>query len=348
VLFAYWFLLHFLLSLTLFFSKRYTYFISLVFFTLMSYFYLSKNITADLRYYYIQFKTGGAWFEPGWGYLTMILSKIFFGNPVLVHFVYQFFSLLLIFSLSKKFYSSLALKKTNYYFIVPAFSLIIYTIFYFLGSQNVLRQFVANIICLYAFYHGQKNQWASSFLFYFISILFHLSSAIIIPIYFLMSLSVNQKTIKYLLCFFAGTVLLGLLLVIFRENPKVAFYIQIQEAAEFKQNRSTYFKFMVLSLSLFFTHFLFTKTPEFKFDVIKKFLEFRFAIYFLALPMVFFELWTLWTRITVVIYFIELFLMMLMIFSKTSQKYRFVCGLLILSYGIAPNVKNILSAPTSL
>ena len=314
----------------------------------MSYFYFSKNVTVDLKYYYVQFSTGGAWFEPGWGYLSMVLSKIFSGNPYLVHFAYQIFSLLLIFSLSKKFYSSLALKKTTYYFIVPAISLTIYTMFYFLGSQNVLRQFVASILCLYAFYYGQKNKWISSFFIYFISIFFHLASAIIIPIYFLMSLRVNQKIIKYVICFIGGTVLLGLILIILKDNPRVAFYIEIQDATEFKENRITYFKFIVLSFSLFVTHFLFTRTPEFKFDIIKKFLEFRFAIYFLALPMVFFELWTLWTRITVIIYFIEIFLMMLMIFSKTSQKYRFVCALLILSYGIAPNVRSILTAPTTM
>ena len=310
----------------------------------MSFLYISKNVTIDLKHYYAQFSAAGVWWEPGWGYFSMILSKIFSNNPYLVHFAYQIFSLLLIFSLSKKFYSTLALKKTNYYFLVPAFSLTIYTIFYFLGSQNVLRQFIASILCLYAFYFGQKNKWFSSFLIYFISVFFHLSSAIIIPIYFLMSLRVNQKLIKYFLSFFAGLGLVSLIFIIFKDNPQVAFYIEIQDHADYK-SRSTYFKFFALSFSLFFTHFLFTRTPEFKFDVIKKFLEFRFAIYFLALPLAFFELWTLWTRITVIIYFLELLLMLLMIYSKTSQRYRFVCALLILSYGIAPNVKNILSAP---
>ena len=313
----------------------------------MSFLYIKKNITVDLKYYYAQFKAGGAWFEPGWGYLTMVLSKIFSSNPYLVHFAYQIFSLLLIFSLSKKFYSTLALKKTNYYFLVPAISLTIYTIFYFLGSQNVLRQFIASILCLYAFYYGQKNKWFYSFLIYFISIFFHLSSAIIIPIYFLMSLQVNQKLIKFLLSFFAGLGLVSLIFIIFKDHPAVVFYIEIQEQADYK-SRSTYFKFIALSFSLFVTHFLFTRTPEFKFDVIKKFLEFRFAIYFFALPFVFFFFFSLWTRITVIIYFIEIFLMMLMIFSKTSQKYRFVCALLILSYGIAPNVRSILTAPTTM
>ena len=77
----------------------------------MSFLYISKNITVDLKYYYAQFRAAGVWWEPGWGYLSMVLSKIFSGNPYLVHFAYQIFSLLLIFSLSKKFYSSLALKK---------------------------------------------------------------------------------------------------------------------------------------------------------------------------------------------------------------------------------------------
>lgn len=310
----------------------------------MLFLYISKNVTVDLRHYYAQFTAAGVWWEPGWGYFSMVLSKIFSSNPYLVHFAYQIFSLLLIFSLSKKFYSTLVLKKTNYYFLVPAISLTIYTVFYFLGSQNILRQFIASILCLYAFYFGQKNKWFSSFLIYFISVFFHLSSAIIIPIYFLMSLRVNQKLIKYFLSFFAGLVMVILIFMIFRDHPQVAFYIDIQDHVDYK-SRSTYFKFFALSFSLFFTHFLFTRTPEFKFDVIKKFLEFRFAIYFLALPLVFFELWTLWTRITVIIYFLELLLMLLMIYSKTSQRYRFVCALLILSYGIAPNVKNILSAP---
>lgn len=344
MLFTYWFLLHFLLSLTFVFSKRYNYFISLIFLTLMLFLYISKNVTVDLKHYYAQFTAAGVWWEPGWGYFSMVLSKIFSSNPYLVHFAYQIFSLLLIFSLSKKFYSTLVLKKTNYYFLVPAISLTIYTVFYFLGSQNILRQFIASILCLYAFYFGQKNKWFSSFLIYFISVFFHLSSAIIIPIYFLMSLRVNQKLIKYFLSFFAGLVMVILIFMIFRDHPQVAFYIEIQDHVDYK-SRSTYFKFFALSFSLFFTHFLFTRTPEFKFDVIKKFLEFRFAIYFLALPLVFFELWTLWTRITVIIYFLELLLMLLMIYSKTSQRYRFVCALLILSYGIAPNVKNILSAP---
>ena len=125
-------------------------------------------------------------------------------------------------------------------------------------------------------------------LFYF-HIFSSLSSAIIIPIYFLMSLQINQKLIKYLLSFFAGLGLVSLIFIIFKDHPQVAFYIEIQDQADYK-SRSTYFKFIALSFSLFFTHFLFTRTPEFKFDVIKKFLEFRFAIYFFCFTVGFFRI----------------------------------------------------------
>ena len=309
----------------------------------MLFFYKSKNVTQDLFNYYVQFASQGAWFEPGWGYFSMALSKVFLGNPYIVHFFYQILSILLIFILAKKFFSKYAVERSNYYFLIPAMSITIYTMFYFLGSQNVLRQFFSSIFCLYAFYFAQQKKWFFSFVFYVISITFHLSSSILIPLYFILSRINNQKLINYFLSFIGGVLLFILMLSIFRENPAVEAYFTIQDQQDYK-NRSTYFKFIILSLSLFITHFILSKTLEFKFDVIKKFLEFRIAIYFFALPFAFSQLWDIWTRIYLVTYFIELMLMLLIIFSKTSQKYRFGCALLVMSYGIAPNVMKILNS----
>lgn len=343
MLFVYWFSLHFLISISLIFNKRFTFYLSLLFFVLMSYLYISKNATVDLVVYFTQFSYQQAWFEPGWGYLSLALSKVFSGNPYRVHFTYQLISLLLIFFLSKKFFSEYSIPKKKYYFLIPAMSLTIYTIFYFLGSQNVLRQFLSSIICLYAFYYGLNNKWFLSLSLYLISITIHISSAILIPLYFILSIRTSQKMINYLLSFIGGLLLIFLMLSIFREHPAVETYITIQDAADYK-SRITYFKFIVLSFSLFFTHFLFTNTQEFKFFIIKKFIEFRFAVYFFALPFAFFQFWDLWTRITLITYFIELMLMMLIVFFKASQKYRFTCALLVMSYGIAPNVMAILNS----
>ena len=342
-LFAYWFFLHFLISLTLIFNKRFTFYLSLLFLALMSFLYISKNATVDLVVYYTQFAYEFAWFEPGWSYLSLALSKLFSGDPYLVHLSYQFISLLLIFFLAKKFFAEYALPKSNYYFLIPAISLTIYTMFYFLGSQNVLRQFLASILCLYAFYFGQNNRWFLAFAFYLISITVHISSCILIPIYLILTLRTNQKIITYSLSFAVGALLILLMLKFFSEHPAVETYTTIQDAVEYK-SRITYFKFIILSFSLFFTHFLFTKTSEFKFNIVKKFLEFRFAIYFFALPFAFFQFWDLWTRITLITYFIELMLLMLVVFLKASQKYRFTCALLVMSYGIAPNVMEILKS----
>ena len=71
----------------------------------MSILYFKKNATVDLVVYYTQFAYQAAWFEPGWGYLSLALSKLFSGDPYRVHFFYQLISLLLIFTLAKKFFS---------------------------------------------------------------------------------------------------------------------------------------------------------------------------------------------------------------------------------------------------
>ena len=110
MLFAYWFLLHFFLSLTFVLVKDIP-ILSLIFLALMSFLYISKNITVDLKYYYAQFRAAGVWWEPGWGYLSMVLSKIFSSNPYLVHFAYQIFSLLLIFFFVKEILFNIGSKK---------------------------------------------------------------------------------------------------------------------------------------------------------------------------------------------------------------------------------------------
>ena len=72
-------------------------------------------------------------------------------------------------------------------------------------------------------------------------------------------------------------------------------------------------------------------------------MKLRLALFFYVLIFAIMGIYELWGRIIYVFYFIDLLLISHIAFKNTTQKYRFSCALIILSYAIAPNAKNILS-----
>ena len=127
------------------------------------------------------------------------------------------------------------------------------------------------------------------------------------------------------------------------DNLIVKTYINFQDDGQFFDGRSGILKVVLISLSIFVTTVIFKSCKEFQIENIKLLLQFRLALFFFVLIFAITGIYELWLRIIFVFYFMDLLLISYIAYNNTTQKYRFACALIVLSYAIAPNAKNILS-----
>ena len=153
----------------------------------------------------------------------------------------------------------------------------------------------------------------------------------------------NQKVLIYLISFLGGLGLYTILITIFSDYLFVKNYLNFHDNAQFQESRSGILKVILISLSIFVTTLIFKSCKEYKLENIKLLLKLRLALFFYVLIFAIMGIYELWGRIIYVFYFIDLLLISHIAFKNTTQKYRFSCALIILSYAIAPNAKNILS-----
>ncbi len=338
-MFFLWFIFHVFFAFVIFFKKRLAYFLSIFVFLPIALVYLIKKPTYDLTFYYDYFAHGGGYLDPGFSYTILILSKMLASSPFLIHIAYQFISMILIYITAKKLFFDESLKKTNLYLLIPVIVCSSYTLFYLLGSQNNVRQYFAFIISFIGFLYLLNDQKIKSFLFFALSITFHSATILYFPLYILIKIFKNQKTIIYLISFLGGLSIYLILVTFLINHPGVQVYLFY----EYGETRSGILKVILITLSIFVTNYIFKSCNEFKSENIKLLLKYRIMLFFYTLIFILIQAYELWTRIIFVFYFIDLLLISHIAFKNTSQKYRFSCALLILSYAIAPNAKNILS-----
>ena len=342
-MFFLWFVSHIFFAFVLFFKKRLPFFLSIFVFLPIALIYLKKAPTYDLIFYYKYFKAAWDFLELGFSYLILILNKILAANSFLIHIAYQFISIILIFITSKKLFYENTSSKTNLYYFVPVTVISVYTLFYFLGSQNAVRQYFAFIISFIGFIYLLNNKKLISLFLFLISLSIHKMVVLYFPLYFLIKMFKNQKLLVYLISFLGGLGLYTILITILSDNLIVKIYLNFHDNAEFQETRSGILKVILISLSIFVTTLIFKSCKEFKLENIKVLLKLRLALFFYVLIFAIMGIYELWGRIIYVFYFIDLLLISHIAFKNTTQKYRFSCALIILSYAIAPNAKNILS-----
>ena len=342
-MFFLWFVSHVFFAFVLFFKKRLPFFLSIFVFLPIALMYLKKAPTYDLIIYYKYFAAAWDFLEPGFRYLILILNKILAANSFLIHIAYQFISIILIFITSKKIFYKNTLSKPSLYYFMPVTVISVYTLFYFLGSQNVIRQYFAFIISFIGFIYLLNNKKLTSILLFLLSLTFHQMTIVYFPLYLLIKMFKNQRLLIYLFSLIGGLSFYIILTTIMSDNPIVKNYINFQDDGQFFKGRSGFLKVLLISLSIFVTTIIFKLCKEFQVENIKLLLKFRLALFFFVLIFAITGIYELWLRIIFVFYFMDLLLISYIAFNNTTQKYRFACVLLILSYAIAPNAKNILS-----
>ena len=342
-MFFLWFFFHVVFAFVLFFNKRLQFFFSIIVFFPIALIYLVKEPTYDLVFYYKYFENAWTYLEPGFRFLVLILNKLLAANSFLIHIAFQFISMLLIFYTSKKLFFDENQKKKNFYLFIPVTVITFYTLFYLLGSQNNLRQFIAFIISFIGFLYLLNNQKIKSLLLFALSMTFHFASIFYFPLFFLIKIFKNQRLLIYCISFFGGILIYSIMVMYLSDHYGVQFYMTFQDQAGFEKDRSGLIKIILLSLIIFVTNFIFKSCKEFSSESIKLLLTFRMTLFSYILIFAMTGLYELWSRIIFAFYFIDLLLISYIAFIKTTQKYRFSCVLIILSYAIAPNAKNILS-----
>lgn len=342
-MFFLWFVSHIFFAFVLFFKKRLPFFLSIFVLLPIALIYLKKSPSYDLIFYYKYFESAWDFLEFGFRYLILILNKILAANSFLIHIAYQFISIILIFITSKKLFYENISSKTNLYYFVPVTVISVYTLFYFLGSQNAVRQYFAFIISFIGFIYLLDNKKLISLLLFLISMTIHKMVVLYFPLYLLIKMFKNQRAFIYLISFLGGLGLFTILITILSDNFIVQIYMNFQDNSEFQESRSGNIKVALISLSIFVTTLIFKSCKEYQLENIKLLLKFRLALFFYVLIFAINGIYELWGRIIYVFYFIDLLLISHIAFKNTTQKYRFSCALIILSYAIAPNAKNILS-----
>ena len=343
-MFFLWFVSHILFAFVLFFKKRLPFFLSVFVFLPIALIYLKKSPSYDLIFYYEYFNAAWEFLEPGFRYLIFILNKILAANSFLIHIAYQFISIILIFIASKKLFHENTSKKANLYYFLPVTVISVYTLFYFLGSQNAVRQYFAFIISFIGFIYLLNNKKLISLFLFLLSFSFHMMVFLYLPLYFLIKWFKNQRLLIYLFSLLGGLSFYIILTTIMSDNSIVKVYINFHDNSQFQETRSGILKVVLISLSIFVTTLIFKSCKEYQLENIKLLLKFRLALFFFVLTFAITGIYELWGRIIYVYYFADLLLISYVAFKNTTQKYRFSCVLLILSYAIAPNAKNILSS----
>jgi len=342
-MFFLWFISHIFFAFVLFFKKRLPFFVSLFVLVPMALLYLKKSPTYDLKFYFKYFVHVYEFLEYGFRYLILILNKILAANSFLIHIAYQFISIILIFITSKKLFYENSSSKTNFYYFVPVTVISVYTLFYFLGSQNAVRQYFAFIISFIGFIYLLNNKKLISLLLFLTSMTIHKMVVLYFPLYLLIKIFKNQRALIYLISFLGGLGLFTILITILSNNFIVQIYMNFHDNSQFQDSRSGVLKVVLISLSIFVTTIIFKSCKENQLENIKLLLKFRLTLFFYVLIFAINGIYELWGRIIFVFYFIDLLLISHIAFKNTTQKYRFSCALIILSYAIAPNAKNILS-----
>lgn len=339
--FSLWFLIHFIASIHLFFNRKFYILFIFLFLSPLLTIYILKNPSYDLVYYYWMWQYSGNWYEPGYNLISNFFSTISFHIPKISHLFFQFFCLIIIFITAKNLFKNVELNpnKNSLIIFLSVTTIALLSIFFFLGSQNVVRQFLATLFIFYGYsLINQKKK--KGILFYLIAITTHYGSIITVLLLMLNHITKKSISLNLLISFIASNLLVFLLLNIFQNYEMVKFYLNFS----FMDDRSTYLKFLLITGSIFITTIIFFVSPEKKINQLRNLIFLKLSFTIFSLPLFYFSLFELYSRYIYAYYIIDMYLIIFIIFKNCSQLYRLMCIVILLSYGVAPNIKNILSS----
>ncbi len=227
--------------------------------------------------------------------------------------------------------------------ILLASSVASLSLYFFLGSQNVLRQCISIGFFILFFASYEKKNYFTSIAFLILSAFGHYGN---IPIIFLMSLYIivinNTSLIKSLsIGMILGAVgVLGLRFFVGSIDYLIADFAFSEERSSLSVKFAAIFALVVITTILIDTRMRLGS------KLIASILGLRFLLLGLLISIFLFDLSEMFTRVAVNLYALDMILVFCLLSTKTRLNYnsRHSIALLILSSAFAPNVFQILSA----
>lgn len=352
-----WFFVHIFISLSLILGRKIYIYMSPIFTVILILVYILKPETYDLPYYLNYFKSPHPYHEPLFYYLSFILSNVMNGKLTLT-IISIFVLILILFSL--KF-----LRKGLYWlFTVSSVPLILSSIYFLLGSQNAIRQFISAVFLVFLFSilvsmknkseykHGILVNFLRSILALFlglISVGFHLSGLLFLPIILVLSYFSRYKIrmifrINSLLVMIVGA-MFSLTLYSFMSDS-----IYFSKEVDWGEERFGNFpKLILFNLYTSFGYLYIRKSFHKIFynmnsDAVLTYVNnFRFYYMLFITPFAFIS-GEMYPRLLFFFYAIDI-LWILLIYTKSQLRlsHRIIISISIMMYGFLPNGINILT-----
>lgn len=229
-----------------------------------------------------------------------------------------------------------------------AIPIIIGSAFFFVGSQNSLRQFIGTVLAILAASAVLKNKKIFGMLTLLVSASIHYWGALFallflgflwfnkMPWITLNKTSINRNQVGYLLAFLTG--ILAVLIIklgVLLEYSDFKAYFHLDSSAEVQRSTAG-FKIVVFTGLLLITDLIAGKTiPDWRFNPV----YIRRAFLLFIAPLVVYE--EIFSRISF-FYLASEMLYVLWAIGNTNRRARLSGAIVFCAYGIAPNALNVL------
>lgn len=328
-----WFLLH-LSFISWLFIKRSS-ILAIFFLPFFFYFLIDKNYSYDIHFWYLDYFLSPYNLEPVF-YQTTVFLKYLGVTPRYILFFWQTVIFIgLMFSSYK-----IIIPESNYhskiYLAIMISLLVLFSIFFFLTTQNALRQGASTSIILLGFSFLISKNYRTALFYFVLGVLTHKSGIIlVIPLIVWFILDSHSYSRRY---FFIVPLFLGLFILISAHYflPSDSVYLEERFWGEERSSSTT--KFFAVTTLFFISQFLVLKGDLSAATM--KIVSLRSFFYTLIIPLSFSH--EFFARVLYFYYGIEAVFTCVGFVNSSNLKQKLGFLLPILSAGIAPNVINIL------
>lgn len=338
---VFWLLLHILIAFSLLINRNlYIFFIPIIILLEVSV-YMLKPVSYDLFVYLDYFSNPHPYYEPLFYFTSLYLS--FFNGGIYSQFILSCL-VLLIYGVALRI---LGLSFLKIMFLLP---LLPASIYFMLGSQNVIRQFISSSILILGLsimvkaYFRTNNNFISLFILNFFTIFatgFHRSGIFFGSILILIHMMTTYKftlqkmeITKYLLIFCGTTA--AYFLIYLHGNDDTYLTKELDWGSERTGNLT---KVVIFTVYLIISRYL---TKGIYDNVLNYISSFRFNFAYFIIPFSFLS-GELFPRLLFFFYALDvLWIMLLFKSNKLSSNARIFLFITFILYGFSPNVLNIL------
>ena len=295
-----------------------------------------KPPTYDLVHYldFLSAPEGRSDFEIGFRLFAQATAAIFGGNPIASYALLSFGSVVALWKLHRGVAGGERGRACSVLGVLAAMTL---CIFFFLGTQNVLRQYLSLIFLALSTVYFVRSERALSVIAFVLATSFH-QSAILFGALIALSLTVRKcgaqtavlLTVSFSMLFFAA---LGLV------QPTNPYFYEDFSWSE--ERSSAAIKLAAYSFVVGATHLLLVNSPLNRQGMYREILFLRWICVAFAAPAVWYGYDDLFSRLVFPLFLLD-FLILAAVLSKMSIRLeRASAAILIAGYAVAPNVLNV-------